>query len=386
MGLSKRVEELAPSGIREFFDLVLGMKDIISLGVGEPDFVTPWNIRESAIYAIEQGYTSYTSNKGLKELRIELSRSLKRRYRLEYDPEDEILITVGVSEGMDLCMRSILDQGDKVIIPEPCYVSYGPTVSLTGGRPVFIPTTVSNGFKLLPEQIRKVVDKRTKALLINYPSNPTGTSYRKQELERIKNVALEYGLIIISDEIYEDLSYDFPHTPIPTLKSGKSSTIYLSGFSKGYAMTGWRLGYACGPKKIIAAMTKIHQYTMLCAPIMSQMAALEALRHGRQKVEPMRREYKRRRNLLIEGLNKIGLRCHNPQGAFYAFPSIKTTHLSSIEFAKRLLRKEKVAVVPGCAFGPAGEGFIRLSYASSIENLKEALLRIEHFLRSKHSL
>jgi len=382
MKISKRVEGLAPSGIREFFDLVLGMRDIISLGVGEPDFVTPWNIRESAIYSIEQGYTSYTSNKGLKELRQELTRYLKRHYGLDYDPEEEILITVGVSEGMDLAMRAIIDPGDKVIIPEPSYVSYGPTVSLAGGKPVFIKTDVSNGFKLLPEQIKKATDKYTKALLINYPSNPTGTSYKRHELEKIKEAALGCGLMIISDEIYEDLTYDFPHTPMPALKGAKSSTIYLSGFSKGYAMTGWRLGYACGQKEIIASMTKIHQYTMLCAPIMSQMAAIEALRHGRREVESMKREYKRRRNLVVESLNKIGLPCHSPQGAFYAFPSIKATDLGSIEFAKLLLKKEKVAVVPGCAFGRAGEGFIRLSYASSIENLKEALSRIAHFLKN----
>lgn len=381
MEISKRADELAPSGIRKFFDLVLGMKDIISLGVGEPDFITPWNIRESAIYSLEQGYTSYTSNKGLKELRIELARFLTRRHGLDYDPEEEILITVGVSEAMDLAMRSIINPGDKVLIASPYYVSYGPTVSLAGGKPVFIKTNVSNGFKLLPEQIRAAADKRTKVLLINYPSNPTGTSYTKGELEKIKAAALGCGLLIISDEIYEDLTYDFPHTPMPTLKGAKTQTLYLSGFSKGYAMTGWRIGYACGPKKVIGAMTKIHQYTMLCAPIMGQMAALEALRNGKGEVELMRKEYKRRRNLLISRLNELGLSCHNPQGAFYAFPSIKSTRLGSVEFAEQLLKKEKVAVVPGPAFGTVGEGYIRISYASSIDNLKEALLRIAHFLK-----
>lgn len=380
MKTSKLVERIPPSGIRVFFDLVLGMKDVISLGVGEPDFVTPWNVREAAIYSLEEGYTSYTSNKGMSELRQDISHYLKRKYSLDYDPNDEILITVGVSEAFDLALRAIINKGDKILIPEPYYVSYGPLVTLAGGRPVFINTDPDKGFKITAKDILKHCDSRTKGIILNYPNNPTGASYTKKELRDISKAVLKKNLIMISDEIYGDLTYDFDHTPFPTLPRMKERTIYLNGFSKSYAMTGWRIGYVCASEKIVALMTKIHQYTMLCAPIMSQMAAREALKSGDRSTQEMKREYKRRRALIISGLNELGLTCHKPEGAFYAFPSIKSSGLSSMEFARALLEKERVALVPGTAFGPSGEGYVRISYASSLSNIKEALVRIKRFL------
>jgi len=378
--LSKIVDRIPPSGIRQFFDLVIGMKDIISLGVGEPDFTTPWNIREAGIFSLEEGYTSYTSNKGLLELRKETSLFLKHRYGLDYDPEEEILITVGVSEGKDLALRTILNSGDKVLMAEPCYVSYMPLTALANGKAVFLNTPKENGFKLTSRQIDKACDKKTKALLLNYPSNPTGSSYTKKELKDIARVAEKNGLLVISDEIYNELTYDFDHTPFATLPGMKKRTVYLNGFSKAYAMTGWRVGFACGPREIISAMTKVHQYTIMCVPIMGQMAAIEALKHGQKSVEEMKKEYKRRRDFIVDGLNNIGLECHKPQGAFYVFPSIKSTGLKSGEFATSLLKKEKVAVVPGTAFGPSGEGYVRMAYAASLTNIKEALSRMERFL------
>ncbi|MEW6075295.1 MAG: aminotransferase class I/II-fold pyridoxal phosphate-dependent enzyme [Candidatus Omnitrophota bacterium] len=384
--VSKKVEEMQPSGIRVFFDLVLGMKDVISLGVGEPDFVTPWQIREAGIFSLEQGFTSYTSNKGLYKLRLGIARYLKNRYGLEYCPDEEILITVGVSEGLDLACRAIINPNDKVLVPLPCYVSYGPMVELAGGIPVYIDTQKSH-FKVNPIILEKYIDKRTKAIILNYPSNPLGVSYTKKELEALKKVILKHKLVCITDEVYGDLTYDFEHTPFSTLSHAKESTVYLNGFSKGYAMTGWRIGYACGPKEIIAAMTKIHQYTIMCVSITSQMAACEAMHSGKKSVEEMKKEYKRRREFVVTELNRIGLTCHKPEGAFYAFPSIRATALSSMDFSQRLLKEEKVAVVPGTAFGKPGEGYIRISYASSMDNLKEALRRIEHFLaihRRKH--
>lgn len=382
MKTAKVVSQIPPSGIRVFFDLVLGMKDVISLGVGEPDFVTPWNVRERAIDSLEGGFTSYTSNKGLIELRREISRFLKKRYGLDYDPEEEILITVGVSEAFDLSLRAIIDRGDKILIPEPAYVSYAPITTLCGGTPVSINTSPDRNFKITPKEISGLCDSRTKALILNYPNNPTGASYPKKELKGIARVIEERDLIMISDEIYCDLTYDFEHTPFATLPGMRERTIYLNGFSKSYAMTGWRIGYACGPADLIAAMTKIHQYTMLCASIVSQMAALEALKNGEKSVQDMKREYKRRREFVVARLNEIGLSCHRPEGAFYAFPCIKKTGLSSMEFSKRLLEKEKVAVVPGTAFGSLGEGYLRISYASNMEKLKEALIRIERFVKS----
>ena len=380
MQISKKVEQLAPSGIRAFFDLVLNMKDVISLGVGEPDFVTPWHIREKAIFSLEKGYTSYTSNKGMPELRKQIQQFLERRYGMSYDFEEEILITVGVSEGLDLVMRAILNPGDKVLVPEPYYVSYGPVVDLAGGQPVFLKTDVKNGFKVTARQIEQACTKGVKALLINYPANPTGASYTKTELQDIARVVLKHQLMVISDEIYDELTYDFDHTPFPTIKGMKNQVIYLNGFSKAYAMTGFRLGYACGPAAVIAAMTKIHQYTMLCASITSQLAAMEALKSGFKDVNEMKREYLRRRRFMVESLNEIGLECHQPQGAFYVFPSIKSSRQKSLDFAKDLLHKKKVALVPGVAFGPSAEGFVRMSYASSYENLKEAMVRLGSYL------
>jgi len=382
MKTAKIVGQIPPSGIRVLFALVLGMKDVISLGVGEPDFVTPWNIREKAIYAVEEGYTSYTSNKGLVELRREISKFLKNKHGLDYDPEEEILITVGVSEAFDLSLRAIIDRGDRILIPEPAYVSYRPITMLCGGTPVSINTSPDSNFKITPKDISGLCDKKTKAMILNYPNNPTGASYSRKELKAISEVILKRDLIMISDEIYGDLTYDFEHTPFATLPKMKERTIYLNGFSKSYAMTGWRVGYACGPKSLIGAMTKIHQYTMLCASIISQMAAVEALKSGERSVQEMKREYRRRREFVISRLNEIGLSCHRPEGAFYAFPSIKETRLSSLEFSRRLLEKEKVAVVPGTAFGSLGEGYLRLSYASNMDKLKEALLGIERFVKS----
>jgi aminotransferase len=371
---------MQPSGIRVFFDLVLGMKDVISLGVGEPDFVTPWSVREAAIYSLEEGYTSYTSNKGMPELRQDISHYLKRKYSLDYGADNEILITVGVSEAFDLALRAILNKGDGVLIPEPHYVSYAPLVTLAGGRPVFMRTGPSNGFKITARDILKSCGRSTKAIILNYPNNPTGASYTKRELSALSKAVIRRNLIMISDEIYGDLTYDFGHTPFATLPGMKSRTIYLNGFSKSYAMTGWRIGYACADERVISLMTKIHQYTMLCAPIMSQMAAREAIKRGDRSIEEMKREYRRRRELVIAGLNELGLPCHKPEGAFYAFPSIKRTKLSSMEFAKQLLKKERVALVPGTAFGSSCEGYVRISYASSLSNIKEALVRIKRFL------
>ena len=378
--ISRKVQEMKPSGIRAFFDLVLGMKEVISLGVGEPDFVTPWQIREAGIFSLEEGFTSYTSNKGLYKLRLALSRYLKNKYKLDYSPEDEILITVGVSEGVDLALRTIINPGDNVIIVQPSYVSYGPVCELAGGIPVYIDTR-DKKFKLTPGILEKSIDKRTKAIVLNYPNNPTGISYTRKELEAINKVLLKHKLICISDEVYGDLTYEFEHVPFATLSSAKEQTIYLNGFSKSYAMTGWRVGFACGPKNIIAAMTKIHQYTIMCVPITSQMAACEALVTGRKSVEEMKREYKRRRELMLVGLKKMGFDCLKPDGAFYLFPSIRHTGLDSLEFAEKLLKQEKVAVVPGVAFGEEYKGYIRISYASGYDSLKEALTRIERFLK-----
>ena len=380
INISKKVEQLAPSGIRAFFDLVLGMKDVISLGVGEPDFVTPWHIREKAIFSLEQGYTSYTSNKGMPELRRAITRFLDHRYGLNYDPEEETLITVGVSEGLDLCMRAILDPGDKVLVPDPAYVSYGPVVELAGGNVVTLKTDVTNGFKLTPQQIGKSCGKGVKALMINYPCNPTGASYTRKELRAIARVVKKHNLLVISDEVYDELTYDFDHAPLASLPGMKNYCVYLNGFSKAYAMTGFRIAWGCGPRHIIAAMTKIHQYTMLCASINAQMAATEALKNGFSGVAAMKKEYKRRRRYIVGALNDLGLECHMPEGAFYVFPSIKSAGESSVDFAQNLLKKQKVALVPGVAFGKSCEGYVRISYASSYDNLKEAVARIGKYL------
>ena len=383
MRISKRVDSLAPSGIRAFFDLVLGMKDVISLGVGEPDFVTPWHVRARAIESLEQGYTSYTSNKGMIELRREIAAALKKRHQIAYDPEEEILITVGVSEALDLAMRAILNPGEKILIPEPCYVAYGPVVELAGGEPVFLKTSIETGFKVTPQQIDAAAGKGVRGILLGYPCNPTGTSYSKKELEAIAKVIKKHDMLIISDELYDELTYDFEHTPMATLPQMRDRVVYLNGFSKNYAMTGFRIGYVCGPADIVGAMTKIHQYTMLCASITGQMAAIEALKNSAADVQAMKTEYDRRRRYIVGALNDIGLTCHMPQGAFYAFPSIKATGESAMDFAKNLLLKQKVALVPGDAFGQCCAGHVRISYASSYENLKEAIARIEKYLKQK---
>lgn len=330
--ISTKVNNMPPSGIRAFFDLVLGTKDVVSLGVGEPDFVTPWPIREAGIFSLEEGFTSYTSNKGLYKLRLSISRYLKEKHKLEYSPDDEILITVGVSEGFDLALRALINPGDKVLIPTPCFVSYCPLTDLAGGIPICIDTQKDN-FKLTPKVLEKYIDSKLKAVILNYPSNPTGVSYTKKELEGLNKIILKNNLICISDEIYGDLTYDFEHVPFATLKGAKNNTVYLDGFSKSYAMTGWRVGFACGPKEIISAMTKIHQYTIMCVSITSQMAACEALVSGRKPVEEMKREYKRRREFVVDNLNRLGLTCHKPEGAFYVFPSVKKTGMNSLKFA-----------------------------------------------------
>lgn len=379
--ISKIVEEIPPSGIRAFFDLVLGMEDVISLGVGEPDFVTPWNIREAGIYSLEQGQTSYTSNKGMKKLRLAISRHIKNNYNVSFDSDSEILITTGVSEGLDLSMRALLEKGDVVLIPTPSYVAYGPLARLTGAEARVIKTSFSEGFKLKPRMIDEACDAKTKAIVLNYPTNPTGVSYTKKELEALARVIRKRNLIVISDEVYSELSFDFKHTPLFTLPSMRSRTVYLNGFSKGFAMTGWRVGYACGPKEVIAAMTKVHQYSMLCAPITGQLAAVEALENSKEAVSDMNREYRRRREYIFAGLNELGLKCSRPQGAFYIFPSIEISGMPCDKFAKALLEKERVAVVPGLAFGENLEKFIRISYASELADLKEALSRISNFLK-----
>ena len=378
--ISKKVEQMQPSGIRAFFDLVLGMKDVISLGVGEPDFVSPWHIREKAIYSLEQGYTSYTSNKGMPELRKQIALFLNHRYDIKYHPDEEILITVGVSEGLDLAMRALLNPEDKVLIPEPVYVSYVPTAELAGGKVITLKTHVESGFKITPRQIEEGAAQGARILVLNYPCNPTGASYTRQELLAIARVVKKFNLLVVSDEVYDELTYDFEHTPLASLKGMKEHVVYLNGFSKAYAMTGFRIGWASGPKKVIAAMTKIHQYTILCAPINGQMAAQEALKNGNPQVLAMKREYNRRRKYIIHALNEIGLDCHMPEGAFYAFPSIKKSKMKSVDFANLLLQKQRVALVPGVAFGAGCDDYVRISYASSYDNIKEAMTRIKIFL------
>ncbi len=377
--ISKRVKKISPSGIREFFDLVLGMPDVISLGVGEPDFVAPWRVREKAITALEEGYTSYTSNKGMLSLRSSITSYLKKKYSLGYDADNEVLITVGVSEGLDLALRAILNPGDSVIVVSPHYVAYPALVELAGGKVLYLETKEEDGFKIPLPRLKELLKQRPKAVILNYPSNPTGVTYTKKELDKIWRLVEPAGTIVITDEIYHDLIYEGSHTPFSTLKGAKEKTILLNGFSKGCAMTGFRVGFACGPKEIIAAMTKIHSFSMLCAPIVSQFAAIEALR-AEKEISSMRREYMRRRDFVIKELNRIGLATIEPQGAFYCFPSIATTGLDSLSFAKSLLSEEKIAVVPGVAFGENYNNYVRISYANTIDNLKEAVKRIEKFV------
>jgi aminotransferase len=384
--ISKRVKGIPPSGIRRFFDLLASMEGVISLGVGEPDFVTPWHIREAGIYSLEKGFTSYTSNYGLLELREELARYLKARYGLDYDPQRQILITVGVSEGIDLAMRAILDPGDEVLIHDPGYVSYMPCTILAGGAFVPVPTTIENDFQVKAEDIERQVTPRTKALLLGYPNNPTGAVMDHEGLMKVAEVAERHNLIVISDEVYERLVYGVEHTCFASLPKMKERTILLSGFSKAYAMTGWRLGYAAATEEIIEAMMKIHQYTMMCAPTMAQMAAIEALKNGEARVAEMVAEYDQRRRIMVNGLNDIGLTCFEPRGAFYTFPSVKSTGLSSEDFAERLLIEDRVAVVPGSTFGQCGEGYVRCCYATSLSDIEEALERMSRFVKRHRTI
>ncbi|MBG9452459.1 aromatic amino acid aminotransferase [Cytobacillus firmus] len=379
--LSKTVEELKPSGIRRFFDLAAGMEGVISLGVGEPDFITPWSVREAAILSLEQGYTSYTANAGLMELREEIADYMQKSFGVSYSPQNEIIVTVGASQALDISLRAILDPGDEVIVVEPSFVSYVPLVTLAGGVPVQVQTLKENGFKILPEQLENAITGRTKAIMLCSPNNPTGTMLSGDELNAIAQIAEKYDLLVLSDEIYAELAYDDEYRSFAVIREMKKRTILISGFSKGFAMTGWRLGFVCAPEEISQAMLKIHQYAMMCAPTMAQFAALEALKTGRSDVEVMKKSYKRRRNYFVQSLNELGLTCHMPGGAFYAFPSIESTGLSSEEFAEKLLLEEKVAVVPGNIFGESGEGHVRCSYATSMELLQEAIKRISHFIK-----
>lgn len=378
--LSDKIVSIPPSGIRKFFDIVGEMPDAISLGVGEPDFDTPWHIREEGIYSLEKGRTFYTSNSGLKELREEIVRYLERRIHVSYDPLREVLITVGGSEGIDAAFRAMLNPGDEVLIPQPSYVSYEPCAVLADGVPVIIELKEENEFRLTKEELLAAITDKTKILVLPFPNNPTGAIMEKEDLEAIAEVCIEKDIFVLSDEIYSELSYKGDHVSIASLPGMRERTILINGFSKAYAMTGWRLGYACGPADIIAQMTKIHQYAIMCAPTTSQYAAVEALRNGDEDVAMMRESYDQRRRFLMNAFQEMGLSCFEPYGAFYTFPSIKEFGMSSDEFATRFLEEEKVAVVPGTAFGACGEGFLRISYAYSLEQLKEALGRLSHFV------
>ncbi|MBO5489461.1 MAG: aminotransferase class I/II-fold pyridoxal phosphate-dependent enzyme [Eubacterium sp.] len=377
--LSKLVTEIQPSGIRRFFDLANTMENVISLGVGEPDFDTPWHVREEGIYSLEKGRTFYTGNAGLEELRQEICHYLHRRFDLYYDAED-VVITVGGSEAIDIGFRAMLDPGDEVIIPEPCYVSYLPCVSLAGGVPVRLPLEEKDQFKLTKEKLLSAITDKTKVLVLPFPNNPTGAIMTREDLQVIADVVKEHDLFVMSDEIYSELSYDGDHVSIASIPGMKERTIVINGFSKSYAMTGWRLGYAVGPKVIMKQMLKIHQFVIMCAPTTSQYAAIEAIRNGDNDVQKMRESYDERRRFLVKSLNEMGMPCFEPKGAFYVFPNITRFGMTSEEFAKRLLEQERVAVVPGTAFGECGEGFLRISYAYSIDNLKKALSKIENFI------
>ncbi len=378
--LSQRIVEIQPSGIRKFFDVVNEMKDAISLGVGEPDFDTPWHIRDEGIYSLEKGRTFYTSNAGLKELKIEIANYLKRRCHIDYDYNSEIMVTVGGSEGIDIAMRAMLDPGDEVLIPQPSYVSYEPCAILANGTPVIIELKEENQFRLTPEELEEAITEKTKLLVLPFPNNPTGAIMEKEDLEAIAKVVIDHDLFVLSDEIYSELTYQKEHISIASMPGMKERTVLINGFSKAYAMTGWRLGYACAPAVLLKQMLKIHQFAIMCAPTTSQYAAVEALRNGDEDVAMMREEYDGRRKFLVHRFKEMGLQCFEPYGAFYIFPSIQEFGLTSDEFATRLLQEEKVAVVPGTAFGACGEGFLRISYAYSLDNLRVALERMERFI------
>ena len=379
--LADKVEALPPSPIRKFFDLVQSFPDAISLGIGEPDFVTPWSAREAAIFSLEKGATHYTANRGTLELRLEIAAYLQRRFRLDYDPEQEIIVTVGGSEALDLLHRALLNPGDEVIVPQPCFVAYIPLIELAGGRAVVLPTQEKDGFRPSAAQVEPLVTPATRALLLGFPNNPTGATLSAAHLAEIAELARRRDLLVISDEIYAELTYDGDHASIAACPGMKERTVLISGFSKAYAMTGWRLGYAAGPAPLIGAMNKIHSYTIMCSSTMAQKAATEALRSCSREVEIMREQYNQRRRVIVNRLQAMGLSCFSPQGAFYIFPCIRSTGLGSEQFAERLLREARVAVVPGNAFGDCGEGYVRCSYATSLELIEEAMCRLAAFLQ-----
>ncbi len=382
--LNPVVKNIPPSGIRKFFDIAAEMDDVISLGVGEPDFVTPWHIRDEGIYSLEKGMTYYTSNSGLKELRIEISNYLERRFTLKYDPLSQVIVTVGGSEAIDLCIRTVIEPGDEVLIPEPCFVCYRPITALAGGVPVSIVTKQENEFRLTADELKAAITPKTKVLILPFPNNPTGAIMSKEDLENIAEVLKGTDIIVLADEIYAELTYgEERHFSIAQIPEMYERTVLVSGFSKAYAMTGWRLGYACGHPDIIKMMTKVHQFAIMSAPTTAQYAAIEALKNGDEDIEMMRDEYNMRRNVIVSGFNDMGLECFEPKGAFYAFPSVKNTGLSSDEFCERVLMEKKVAVIPGSAFGDCGDGFIRCSYAYSIDSINEALNRIESFVKHR---
>lgn len=378
--LSKKIVQVKPSGIRKFFDLVSEMDDVISLGVGEPDFDTPWHIRDEGIYSLEKGKTFYTSNSGLKELKSEIAKYIKRSQNVDYDPAHEIMVTVGGSEAIDVALRAMIDEGDEVLIPQPSYVSYEPCAFLAGAKPVIIDLKAENEFKLTAKEIEDACTDKTKILILPFPNNPTGSIMGKEELEKIAKVIIEKDLYVLSDEIYAELTYKGKHVSITAIDGMKERTVLINGFSKSYAMTGWRLGYACAPQKILEQMLKIHQYAIMCAPTTSQYAAVEALKNGDKDVEEMRRSYNHRRRFLMNAFREMGLECFEPFGAFYVFPCIKEFGMTSEEFATKFLMEEKVATVPGTAFGDSGEGFLRISYAYSLETLKTAMQKLNKFI------
>ena len=378
--IAANVRQIPRSGIRDFFELVQGMKEVISLGVGEPDFVTPWHIREAAIYALERGHTSYTSNLGLLKLREAIAQHLAKHFQVSYNPKEQILIAVGVSEAMDLAFRAVINPGDEILYHEPCYVSYAPGIALAHGVPVAVSCQAADGFAVRAEAIERAITPKSKVLVLNFPTNPTGGTMTRAELQKIAEVVLRHNLLVITDEIYAELTFEGEHVSIASLPGMLERTIFLHGFSKAYAMTGFRIGYACGPAEIIEAMMKIHQYSMLCASIISQEAALEAIQFGDTDTAEMREHYRLRRNFIVNAFNQLGLECHRPRGSFYAFPNIRSTGLSSKEFAVRLLQEEKVACVPGSAFGPGGEGFLRCCFATSLEQIQIAAERMARFV------
>ena len=378
--LSQRIQEVPPSGIRKYFDIMAEMDDAISLGVGEPDFQTPWHIRDAGSYSLEKGFTKYTPNAGLSDLRRAICRYLKRRFDLEYQPIGQTLVTVGGSEGLDLAFRCLLEPGDEVIIPTPSFVCYGPLVSMIHGVPVYVETKVQHEFRLTPEELKAAITPRTKILVLPFPNNPTGGIMHREDLEALAEVLRGTNIMVVSDEIYAELTYGQHHVSMANIPDMYERTIVINGFSKAYSMTGWRMGYVCGPKELIAAMTKLHQYGIMSAPTTSQYAAIEAMEHGDRDIETMKQEYDGRRRFLVDGFRQLGLDCFEPRGAFYVFPCIRSTGLSSEEFCDRFLEQEHVAVIPGSAFGPGGEGFVRACYAASMKNLTEALTRLERFL------